>query len=57
MFKGRTICLKCGRDMELALPPGGKGERFAQCFNCDRPDPLKSERMQAWLRGELAPKD
>jgi hypothetical protein len=43
--------------LELALPPGGKGQPFNQCFNCDRPDPLKSEQTQAWLKGELAPKE
>jgi hypothetical protein len=58
MFKGPTICPKCGRELELALPPGGKGQRFEQCFNCDRPDPMKSDRMMnGWLKGELAPRE
>jgi hypothetical protein len=57
MFKGPAICPKCGRELELALPLGGKGQRFNQCFNCDRPDPIKSEQTQAWLKGELAPKE
>jgi hypothetical protein len=26
----------------LALPLGGKGKRTFQCFDCDRPDPLKT---------------
>jgi hypothetical protein len=56
MFRGPGICPKCGRELELALPLGGKGQRFNQCFNCDRPDPIKSEQTQAWLKGELAPK-
>jgi hypothetical protein len=41
-------CPKCGRQMDLALPSDGtKGKRFYQCFNCDRPDPLKSENDHA----------
>jgi hypothetical protein len=39
--------------MILALPPGGKGPRTFQCFDCDRPDPLKSEKTTGWLKGEL----
>jgi hypothetical protein len=27
----------------LALPLGGKGKRTFQCFDCDRPDPLKTD--------------
>jgi hypothetical protein len=27
--------------------------RALQGFDCDRPDPLKSERMMGWLKGEL----
>jgi hypothetical protein len=58
MFKGTAVCPKCGREMEMALPPnGGKGQRFNQCFSCDRPDPIKSGNAQAWLKGELAPKE
>jgi hypothetical protein len=56
--KGIIICPKCGRELEMALPPnGGKGHRFNQCFNRDRPDPIKSGNTQAWLKGELAPND
>ena len=50
------LCPKCGREMDLALPVGGDGKRTWQCFDCDRPDPLRSKTTQAWLRGELAPK-
>jgi hypothetical protein len=58
MFRGPNTCPKCGRDLELALPPNGsKGERFNQCFNCDRPDPMKSDTTRKWLKGELSPKD
>jgi hypothetical protein len=27
----------------LALPLGGKGKRTFQCFDCGRPDPLKTD--------------
>jgi hypothetical protein len=53
MFKGPTICPKCGGVLELALPSGGKDQRFSQYFNCDRPDPLKSDQMKGWLKCEL----
>jgi hypothetical protein len=35
---------RCGRRMELALLPGGSDERDWQCFDCDRPDPLKDRQ-------------
>jgi hypothetical protein len=37
----------------LALPPGGKGKRTFQCFDCERPDPLKMDEVKGWLAGEL----
>jgi hypothetical protein len=40
--------------MILALPPGGKGPRTFQCFECERPDPLKTGAI-GWLKGELQP--
>jgi hypothetical protein len=49
----RPICPKCQSLMILALPPGGKGQRTFQCLDCDRPDPLKSEKISGWLKGEL----
>jgi hypothetical protein len=39
----------------LALPPGGKGPRTFQCLDCDRPDPLKTDRVIGWLNSELQP--
>jgi ssDNA-binding Zn-finger/Zn-ribbon topoisomerase 1 len=57
MSNGKHPCPKCGREMELALPPDGTGQRFYQCFNCDRPDPLKSDHLHGWLKGELGPKE
>lgn len=41
--------------MILALPPSGDGPRTFQCFECDRPDPLKTEKVIGWIKGELRP--
>jgi hypothetical protein len=49
----RPICPRCGARLVLALPPEGKGERTFQCFDCDRLDPLQSDRVIGWLSGEL----
>jgi hypothetical protein len=49
----RPICPDCGEPLVLALPPDGKGKRTFQCFDCDRPDPLKTDRAMGWLSGEL----
>jgi hypothetical protein len=35
--------------------PTGRGQRTFQCFECDRPDPLKTDRVKGWLKGELRP--
>lgn len=51
----RPACPRCGAHLILALPPGGKGPRTFQCFNCDRPDPLRTEQAVRWLKGELQP--
>jgi hypothetical protein len=51
----RSICPECGAPLVLALPPGGKGPRTFQCFDCDGPDPLKTERAARWLTSELQP--
>jgi hypothetical protein len=53
----RPNCPNCGAHLILALPLGGKGPRTFQCFDCDRPDPLKSEEVSGWLRGELGQGD
>jgi hypothetical protein len=50
--KNRPICPGCQRAMKLLLQPGGKPPRTFQCFDCDRPDPLKSDVL-GWLSGEL----
>jgi hypothetical protein len=49
----RPTCPGCGAFLILALPPGGKGKRTFQCFDCERPDPLKMDEVKGWLAGEL----
>jgi hypothetical protein len=51
----RPTCPKCGAYLILALPPGGTGQRTFQCFECDGPDPLKTERATRWVNSELQP--
>jgi hypothetical protein len=51
----RPTCPHCGGFLILALPPGGKGQRTFQCFECDGPDPLKTQKATGWLKGELQP--
>ena len=51
----RPTCPNCGAPLVLALPPDGKGQRTFRCFDCDRPDPLKAERVIGWLKSELRP--
>jgi len=51
----RPTCPHCGAFLILALPPGGKGQRTFQCFDCDGPDPLKTEMVTGWLKSELQP--
>jgi hypothetical protein len=52
---GTRTCPNCKSGMVLALPSNGKGPRTLQCIDCDRPDPLKSEKATAWLKSELQP--
>lgn len=56
MKKNGEMCPKCGREMDLALPPGGRGKRTYQCFDCDRPDPLKSKEADGYLHSLKPPK-
>jgi hypothetical protein len=51
----RPIRSNCGALLILALPPDGKGQRTFQCFDCDRPDPLKTDRVIGWLKSQLQP--
>jgi len=37
------------------LPRGGAGKRAFQCFDCDGPDPIKTDKVTGWLKGELRP--
>jgi hypothetical protein len=53
MERAKPTCRHCDAELILALPPGGKGPRTLQCFDCDRPDPLKTELATGWLKGEL----
>jgi len=41
--------------MILAAPSGGKDSTIMQCLTCDRPDPLKSESVEGWIRSSLRP--
>jgi hypothetical protein len=51
----RPTCPHCGDFLILALPPGGKGRRTLQCFECDGLDPLKTDKVMGWFKGELQP--
>ena len=51
----RLTCSKCGAHLILALPARGKGSRTFQCFVCDGPDPMKTDKATGWLKGELHP--
>jgi hypothetical protein len=51
----RPKCPTCGAYLIPALPPGGEGARTFQCFECDLPDPMKTEEVTGWLKGELHP--
>ena len=49
----RPTCPECGAFLILALPPGGEGPRTYQCMECNRPDPIKTDQVIGWLKGEL----
>jgi hypothetical protein len=49
----RPTCPHCGAFLILALPPGGMGKRTFRCFECDGLDPLKTDKVMGWLKGEL----
>jgi tRNA(Ile2) C34 agmatinyltransferase TiaS len=49
------ICPDCGKSMVLALPPRDKGQRPYQCFQCDRPDPLKTNQIDGRIKASLKP--
>jgi hypothetical protein len=48
----RLRCPKCGAYLILvASPSDGKGPRMFQY----RPDPIKTDKVMGWLKGELQP--
>jgi hypothetical protein len=51
----RPTCPGCGAFLVLALSPDGEGKRTFQCFDCDGPDPMKTDRVIGWLKSELQP--
>jgi hypothetical protein len=51
----RLTCPKCGANLTLALPPSGKGQRTFTCFDCERSDPLKTDRAMRWIESGLQP--
>jgi RNase P subunit RPR2 len=51
----RSTCPHCGAFLIPGLPLGGKGQRRFQCLDCDRPDPLKTDKATGRLKGELQP--
>jgi hypothetical protein len=51
----RPICPECGAPLVLALPPDGTGKRVFRCVDCDKTDPLKTDKVIAWLNSELRP--
>jgi len=65
LANGVSVCQRCGRKMMLATPPDGSvilatlrdvsGPAIWQCLGCDEPDPLKSERVEGWIRSRLRP--
>lgn len=59
VLKVAPLCPKCGRHMELLLPPDATGQRAYQrsyqCFDCDRVDPLKSDQVDRWIKSPLKP--
>ncbi len=40
----RPTCPRCGGFLILALPPGGKGQRTFQCFDCDGPESAENRK-------------
>jgi hypothetical protein len=51
----RSVANKISDGRQSQDPSGGKGPRTFQCFECDRPDPLKTDTATGWLKGELRP--
>jgi len=54
-WAGYRLAPICGAPLTLALPQGGERPRKFNCSECDRPDPLKTDTVMGWLKGELQP--
>ena len=39
----------------LVLPPGGEGQRTFRCCDCDRSDPMKTDKAMRWIKSGLQP--
>jgi hypothetical protein len=48
-------CQRCGRKMIPVAPSDGIEAATWQCLGCDCPDPLKSERVEGWVKSSLRP--
>jgi len=51
----RPTCPQCGAFMILAPSSYGKAQPMFQCLECDGLDPLKTDKVTGWLKGELQP--
>ena len=51
----RPTCPHCGAYMILAPSSDGKAQPMFQCLECDGLDPLKTDKVTGWLKGELQP--
>ncbi|WJR76156.1 hypothetical protein [Bradyrhizobium sp. NP1] len=47
------VCPHCGRKLARAPLPSAAGVVVMQCAVCDPFDPLKSDHVTGWLKGEL----
>ncbi len=48
-------CPNCGAFLNPSTASRRRGTAHVQCFECDGPDPLKTEMVTGWLKGELQP--
>jgi len=49
------LCQRCGREMTMVAPPHGIEAATWRCPVCDCLDPLKSERIEGWIKSALRP--
>jgi len=49
------VCQRCGRKMTLVALPDGIEAATWRCPVCDCLDPLKSKRVEGWIRSSLRP--